>query len=294
MKAGYTSFSFETEYGYNLEGALWYPSISAEVEVCYLPSLRGHAAKDGEFASGKFPLIIFSSGYGGTLYDQAYLAEALARQGMLVVAVSHQPFERKSAVLGVERAWYRIRELSMAIDFILQSSFHSVISNPEKIGALGFSAGGFAVLTLAGARPQFHQSASFEKVCAEYASLDFSALQDPRLGAIALLAPALGGVFNAKDLTKVVQPTLLLLAERDEVLAETTHLFSEALPNIITHFTLAEAGHFVFNGPATPLMKKLFPATCHDSGLPRESFHPVIVDAVQTFFGSYFRRGHYE
>ncbi|MCB1405313.1 MAG: dienelactone hydrolase, partial [Rhodobacteraceae bacterium] len=82
-----------------LPAEVWYPANAATVAgVAYHTILRdgltpvtlhGRACRDAMPAAGRFPLVVISHGYPGNRYLLAHLAEALASQGYVVVAVDH-------------------------------------------------------------------------------------------------------------------------------------------------------------------------------------------------------------
>lgn len=282
--AGFSTLVCQTPYAYSFDIAVWYPSLGVEQQVSYLPQFLGKVVPNGAICVGEFPLIMVSSGYGGNAYDQAYLAESLASNGFVVASVSHNKFEQRLASLGLERAWYRAKELQLGLDCILGSTFRQSISNSHDVGLIGFSAGGFSAFLLAGAIPDFKLDPSFFDVLKLYENVDFSTLQDSRIGSFVLLAPALGNVFTPSELKKIKQKVLLFLADKDEVLEDSADNYINFLPNITKINILENAGHFVFNGKIPPLMKKLYPKKCKDIAMPREIFHPTIIEKCNLFF----------
>jgi predicted dienelactone hydrolase len=278
--AGFTELTAKTA-AYTFTIACWYPSVTPERTIHYLPYLIGQAAPEGSAVNKKFPLIMISGGYGGTAYDQCYLAEYLARFGLIVAAISHQQFDR-GTMLGCERAWYRAKEIILGIDFLLASNKN--IDDTLGIGLVGFSAGAFSALLVAGAQPNFEADESYMPFAEIINQLDFTALTDARISALALFAPALGNLFVKETLQKFTHPVLLLTAEQDEVLKTSDKDYAVSLPNIVKHYTLAQAGHFVFNAVVAPVMRKLVPALCEDRGAKREQLHPIINEATYKFF----------
>lgn len=280
---GFSTLVCQTPYDYSFDIAIWYPSLGVEQQVSYLPQFLGNAVLNGFLCVGTFPLIMVSSGYGGSAFDQAYLAERLARNGFIVASVSHNKFEQKLASLGLERAWYRAKELQLGLDCILKSVFQQSISNSHDVSLIGFSAGGFSAVLLAGAMPDFTLDPSFLEVVKLYENVDFSQLHDSRIGSLVLFAPALGNVFTLSELKKIKQKTLLFLADKDEVLEDSAENYVNFLPNIVGINILENAGHFVFNGKIPTLIKKLYPEKCQDIAMPRETFHPVIIEKCYLF-----------
>jgi predicted dienelactone hydrolase len=279
--AGFKIEYFNTAYHYGCDLAVWFPSQKLESVYNYLPYLKGKVAYNAEIATGEFPLVLISSGYAGSMYDQSYLAEALARQGFIVASVSHAQFD-KSQILGCERAWYRSKELLTALHYLQASELSNSLDSLE-VNLLGFSAGGFTILPIAGAQPDFQANSEFQPFLRLLDQLNFSGLFYEKVRSLSLFAPALGSVFNKTNLTAITQPTLLITSEQDEVLANSTKVYQEFLPNIKVNQVLSGAGHFVYNVEASSLMKKLFPNTCKDTGVDRRFFHPGIIKTTTNF-----------
>ena len=115
-----------TKFGYNFEVGIWFPSTESEEIYKYNAYITGLVSQSQKIASGEFPLIIISSGYAGTMYDQCYLAEEMARNGYVVVSVSHSKLDVGS-LLGCGRAWYRSYEIKCAMDSIISHNYFALI-----------------------------------------------------------------------------------------------------------------------------------------------------------------------
>lgn len=293
INCGFTLRNCTTPFNYTYDVGVWFPAVGPSVTYDYLPYLKGNICTSEKPVGYALPLVVISSGYAGTLYDQSYLAEELAKSGFLVVSVSHTQFDGNKT-LGCERAWYRSCEVKNAIDSVLKDPLFGKICNHKQIGVLGFSAGGFSILPLAGATPNFKLDSSFEPYLSELEGLDFREMFEPRIKAVALLAPALGKVFNKKCLERVKAPTLLITSEYDEVLHNTPEIYRAALPNVVTDQVISNTGHFVFNAEVSSLMQKLSPESCLDTGLPRRTVHPEITASTLNFFKQYLTEGYQE
>ncbi len=81
--------SFELPYHADrIEATVWYPSEGAETTENFGP-YPVHAAVGGTPADGRFALVLISHGTGGTRMNHHPLAEALARGGFVVAALTH-------------------------------------------------------------------------------------------------------------------------------------------------------------------------------------------------------------
>jgi predicted dienelactone hydrolase len=119
----------------------------------------------------RFPLIVFSHGFGGCARQSTFLMQALADDGYLVVAPNHADARCNRAGLR-ERfrpeepfrnadAWsdqtYRDRrdDVENLITFVLNHEPYASHIDRSRIGLAGHSLGGYTVLGLAGAWPSW-------------------------------------------------------------------------------------------------------------------------------------------
>lgn len=281
--AGFKLDSINILDKYYIEIAIWFPTKKKEKLYSYLPYISGFVSHDVHNLLGEFPLIVISSGYIGTMYDQSYLAESLARNGYVVMSVSHNAND-KGVNLGCARAWYRGYEIKSAINYIYQSKFAKLIANDLTL--IGFSAGGFSSLLLAGAVPDFSLDNSFSPYVKYLKNLDFTDLKDERVDRLCLFAPALGQIFSAKSLMQILHPILLITSENDEIIYDAPQYYAKYLPNIKINKVIRNAGHFVFNSVTSDLMKKLSPRNCIDIGIDREMVHPFVINETLSFLKS--------
>ncbi len=173
---GYRRMAFELD---TLEGErvirqldLWYPTDEREHPYLYLYQ-QGSNAENAVVAEGRHPLLVFSHGFRGTSDQSVYIMEACARAGYIVAAINH-----KDALLGGQangirppRAidledWNdthysdRSHDIVMLLDALL--AWNNTAGNawegridPDAIGAIGHSLGGYTVLGMAGAWPSW-------------------------------------------------------------------------------------------------------------------------------------------
>lgn len=161
--------------------AVWYPSAQPERLTDYAAgSFTGRIAKDAPaLACAGTPLLLFSHGLSGCGLQSLFLTEELARHGYVVVAPDH----RDASLCSIEPAhasthreavaqpsflepqrWTdrthgdRRNDLLGAIDAVTNDAQLRRVVDVARIGALGHSLGGYAVLGLAGAWPawKFH------------------------------------------------------------------------------------------------------------------------------------------
>ena len=106
---------------------------------------------------------------------------------------------------------------------------HHAVLDPRRVGAFGFSAGGFTVLAAAGGRPDL---ARMGRHCADHPGFfdcgvvkthplpdpAWTAQPDRRIKAVVAAAPALGFTFGRTGLSRVTMPVQLWRADNDAVL----------------------------------------------------------------------------
>lgn len=165
-----------------LRTAIWYPVDSATTretifggpvaEQIFVPVEVVPAAKLSE-RSRKYPLVVLSHGTGGSAIMMMWLGIHLAANGYIVAAVNHHgntSAEKEPAPQGFLLYWERAKDLKLVIDSVLRDPFFANRIDDRRIGAAGFSLGGYTVIAAAGGR--FSQS-TFDEFCGS-AQRDFT------------------------------------------------------------------------------------------------------------------------
>lgn len=152
--------------------ALWYPSSGRESPYDYADKVSGLVARDGmPETCRRFPLLVFSHGLGGCGTQSVFLTEQLARGGYVVAAPDHRDATCRvdgsgtlqlrapdKSFLKPER-WTvathadRRRDLTRVIDWALADRAVAPTVEAGRIGAIGHSLGGYAVLGMTGGWP---------------------------------------------------------------------------------------------------------------------------------------------
>jgi predicted dienelactone hydrolase len=152
--------------------AVWYPTDGRPLPTTLLGVNLMSVASDGSVAGSALPLVVISHGNGGGPGSHVDLALALAQQGFVVVAPLHtgDSFTDQSAVGSSRWLVDRTRHIHSAIDHMLNVWPARDQIDAGRIGAYGFSAGGFTALTAIGGAPDLqglasHCSANPEFVC---------------------------------------------------------------------------------------------------------------------------------
>ena len=282
---------------------VWYPTQESVRPTTLLGLQVMRVAPNATISGQALPLIVISHGNGGGPGSHADLALALASAGYVVAAPLHtgDNYADQSAVGSLSWLNVRTRELHATVDYMLKDwQGHNQI-NPERIGAFGFSAGGFTVLTSVGAQPDLHLIAKHCSESTEFACdvlrsvksplLDTAQaktgeafLSDARIKAVVVAAPGLGFTMPADGLTKVEVPIQLWSGDNDVNVPYATNSkpIREALGARVEFHGVPGAGHFSFLVPCGLIAP---PQLCTDQGqFDRKVFHAQMNAEVIAFF----------
>lgn len=254
-----------------------------------------------EAAAEPRPLIVISHGNGGDFRSHHDTAAAMAKAGFVVAALTHtgdnwRDQSRATDIVG------RTRQLSVLIDYMSKGWSARAGIDAGRIGAFGFSAGGFTVLAAAGgdpdlgrltdhcsANPGFYdcrligQHAGTVKEAAAAPRLP----HDARLKALVVAAPALGFTFTKDGLRNVTQPIQLWQAGADQILPAPFYVepVRDALPTPPEYHRVEGATHFDFLPPCSPKLAAAAPLICTPTPeFDRAAFHDALNDEVIRFF----------
>ena len=282
---------------------IWYPTQTQPWPTTLSSVGLWDVARNAPASGSDLPLVVISHGNGGGPASHVDLALALANAGFVVAAPMHtgDNYADQSAVGSVSWLGGRTRELRATVDYMLKNWQGHDHINPERIGAFGFSAGGFTVLTAVGAQPDLriigkHCAESPEFVCdllrsvnspllnTDTAALENAFLPDSRIKAAVLAAPGLGFTMVPNGLDNVRVPIQLWGADNDINVpyATNTKLVREALGSRVEFHSVPGAVHFSFLTPCGLLGP---PAICSDQGqFDRKVFHTNMNASVIAFF----------
>ncbi len=229
-----------------LKVRFWYPAQVGEraVRVRYthdvaLPgnsafkwSTQGIAADGAPAIAGKrFPLILFSHGYGAWSEHASNLAEALAAKGYVVAAIDHadMPFDSMQSFLLsfgnvlLDRARDQREVLRQTLKQAAseKTGFASII-DAEKVGLIGYSMGGYGALANAGA-PYDPTSKVISQLpaAAQKVALETDPTITSRIKALVAISPWGGQpdnrVWTADALAQIKMPVLIVAGNQDDV-----------------------------------------------------------------------------
>jgi predicted dienelactone hydrolase len=294
---GFQHFTIPDPQGSPIEVGVWYPTDSAPREE-RIESAQQIVARDGAVKGDHLPLVVISHGHAGSYAGHFDTAIALAEAGFVAAALSHNGDSWRDPS-NPTAIWERPRQLKALTDYMLSAWPDRARIDAQRIGAFGFSAGGFTVLAAAGAEPDLgaikdHCAAHPEfEVCQIVGGRPLPAVgsiawtHDSRIKAVVSAAPALGFAFGRKGLAAVTQPLQLWRASDDQVLphpyyAEAVRI---ALPIAPEAHVVAGAGHYDFLAPCSAELAKKVPAICVSApGFDRAAFHAQFDHDVVAFF----------
>jgi len=177
-------------------------------------------------ARGRYPLVVFSHGYGGYRDQSTFLTAHLATWGFVVAAPDHESSDLTEVLGGPTgtRSTTDVDDLLARVDASVSSPFHGHVDT-ELVGAVGHSAGGAAVEALAAA--------------------------DPRLATFVGLAGATVGSFGQTNTGPAseapTQPGMLMSGTADQVVLDGSMITAYERMNEPKRLVLLRnAGHLVF------------------------------------------------
>ena len=243
---------------------------------------------------------------------------AMARDGYIVIAVDH-PGNNGADTMTMTVAvlwWDRADDLRSALDAVCKDPIIGPHLDINRVGAAGFSAGGFAALVAAGAKvdparwiqfclehpddgdclPNEEFPATFEDQAKALNSVELAdavkhAGQDhalPRLRAAFAIAPAWVQAFDPASLSSLQVPVHIVAGDADSVEPPATSglAVGTLIPNAAVDL-LPGVGHYDFLATCTELGRATLPS-CQSAHSQAKAHESAIV-AAQQFFGHFVR-----
>ncbi|WP_339873042.1 dienelactone hydrolase [uncultured Brevundimonas sp.] len=243
-------------------------------------------------------LVVMSHGNGGAFGGHQDTAEALAEAGFVVAALTH-PGDNYLDMSRSLQLTDRPPHVSALITYMTDQWRGAAGVDKTRIGAFGFSAGGFTVLTLAGGESD---AGAILDHCAAHAAffvctlftpqtLDVSDWRprgvDNRIKAIVAAAPGFGFSFSDVSLQGVRVPVQLWQAGEDQILPAPFHVetLRDRLPGEVEYHLVPGALHHDFLAPCAPDMSAAMPELCRSNpGFDRAAFKAEFNQGVVRFF----------
>jgi predicted dienelactone hydrolase len=278
-----------------IETAIWYPAEGATPSPTRVGVFTQNLAPNAALRGRNWPLVIISHGSGSYFAGHADTALALAEAGFIVAAPTHPGDNYRDQSRAADLA-ARTRQFAAVVAHVAGPWNPGAVA-PARIGAFGFSAGGFTVLVAAGGVPDFTRVGPH---CAAHpdffdcrligGAADASAPVMTRpalpLRAMVVAAPALGFAFGAGSLSAVTIPVQLWQAGEDAILPAPIYVepVRAALSPPPEFHLVAGAGHFDFLAPCNEGLARTAPIICTSApGFDRAAFHARLNAEVVRF-----------
>lgn len=306
---GFQQVTVPDRNGKSMQVGIWYPS-NVQTSPHPLGMFSQDVALNGPIAGQGLPLVLISHGTGGSLASHLDTASALARAGIVVVAVTHigDNVQDQSYVGNRVDLIDRPRQIRVALDWALSSWPGGVHVNPKRIGIFGFSLGGFTTLVLLGGTPelarmsQLCESNPNAAECAFIKNAHGDLLRptsdapvwvhDTRIKAAVIAAPTASYLFGPNDLRDVIAPIQMWRAENDTLAPDAWNgaIVRDNLQAPADVRIVQGADHFVFLAPCSAALAAAVPPICTDPrGIDREVLHRVFNQSVVDFFTTRLR-----
>lgn len=255
--------------GTNVDFDIWYPATSGGKRVTVGGNgvfYGTHAGRKAPHQGGRFPLVIMSHGAGGNAGQFGWIASELAHAGFVVVLPNHPGTTTGNAsAKAAVRVWERPADVTAVLDEITGNVDAYSYIDPDRISVLGFSAGGYTAMAVAGARVDPDKLQRFCDAtdhgmsdCAFLAhfgidlhSFDLSPaaqdLSDTRIKAAVIVDPGIVSTLTPDSLAAIDIPMLVLnLGDEETVPAGVYARGASELISDATYAVVPDAIHFSF------------------------------------------------
>lgn len=292
--------------GKSMPAGIWYPS-NIEAAPHPVGMFTQEVAPNSPIAGHSLPLIVISHGTGGSLSSHIDTANALARAGFVVIAITHigDNYQDRSYVGNRQDLIDRPRQIKVALDWMLSSWTGRESLNARRVGIFGFSLGGFTSLVLVGGTPHLARMAQLcssnpnAPECAFIRNAHGNQLDpnppsalwihDERIEAALIAAPAASYLFGPGDLRDVSVPIQIWRAENDTQAPDGWNgaVVRDGLKVHPDAHLVERADHFVFLAPCSESLAAAAPQICQDpAGFDRAAFHRAFNKSVIDFFST--------
>lgn len=294
-QTGYALIQLPDAGGPPIETAIWYPAAGGTAVPTRVGAFTQNLVPEAPLRGRGLPLVVISHGNGGYLASHADTALALAEAGFIVAAPTH-PGDNYRDQSGATDLAARTRQFAAVVTH-LAGPWKPGAVGAGRIGAFGFSAGGFTVLVAAGSMPDFTQVGPhctahpdfFDcRLIGTAAQAMAPELSRPAIAprALVVAAPALGFAFVPGSLGGVTMPVQLWQAGADEILPAPFYVepVRAALPRSPEFHRVEAAGHFDFLAPCNESLARAAPMICTSApGFDRAAFHARLNAEVVRF-----------
>lgn len=295
---------------------LWYPTDDTlqKSDQAFSPFIRQYTVRNGRLPAKFLPLILLSHGTGGGRLTMEWLAQGLARNGYVVAAVDHwgNTYDNKIP-LEFLKPWERPLDISFVLTTLLADKTIAPAIDPKRVGALGFSFGGYTVLALAGATIDYptllayyranRQELDVPELPGVSKYLDDPALvegvkrvptlKDSRINAFFSISPSLGQGFTSRAQVATVQKPVSIVGSENDRMAPVkanARKYHDLIAGSEYYEFPGKTGHYVMLNEAIDEVKKSDPTYfTDDPSVNRHQVHANVIDMATQFFTSKLR-----
>ncbi len=229
-------------------------------------TVPGIAVRNAPFSGGPYPLVIVSHGYGNAPAAMTWITENLASKGYVVAAIQHDDPPITDKAEFVEPVVRR----PLDIAFVAATLQHRLAAtrwiDPDRTALIGYSMGGYGVLTAAGAILDPDSPLAREvpgNLLAPYCRGGAlrNAVRAAHVRAVVAISPAGGPPWDAwgrHGLAAIRAPLLLINGNRDRTVGYRRaglRVFKRAIHAPRYLLTFEEAGHDIGLDPAPAQMR---------------------------------------
>lgn len=230
-------------------------------------TVPGLAVQGARARGTSHPLVIVSHGYSNAPAAMTWLTENLASKGYVVAGIRHE--DPNPYVISAERRAIPNFNRPQDIVFVVQQlkAMLGAQIDPEAIALIGYSQGGYGVLTAGGATLD-PEGPSMSLVPGEWlrkyarGTAGVAELSFPGLKAIVTLAPAGGfprSAWGREGLASITAPLFVIQGDSDPVVDYKTgglFVFENAVHSDRYLLTYKQAGHSIALSPAPAEMRR--------------------------------------
>lgn len=290
---------------------LWYPTAGGgrAITVGGNGVFHGVAAgKNAPIRAGQHPVVVLSHGAGGNAGQFGWIAAALAEQGYMV-AIPNHPGSTSGNASAAEavKIWTRPPDISAVLDALEDRADVDM----SQVTAMGFSAGGYTAMAVAGARvaPDKLQgfcddpAATGMSDCAFFArfgvnlhDIDMSPAgqdhRDPRINRLVVIDPGVVQTLTPDSLAAIDMPSLIINLDDPIPAAVDASDAAQLIPGA-EYVRDTDATHFSFlaeckpKGPAILEREGELDPLCADAGgRDRAAIHAGLVEVITAFIAA--------
>lgn len=295
---------WQVENALRLDVNIWYPSIRAPRELDY-PPWTIEAARGGNPVEGRFPVIVLSHASPGARFSYHQTAAWLAMHGFVVAAPTHavDSMYNMDALFTWRQFRTRATDISTTLNILQKSPDLAPMADMNRVGVIGYGAGGLAALLTGGALPDCGSRDMYcanverqdmycnpwaaEKLDALCAQLPLrKSLADTRVKAVAAVSPAFSLLLSQKSLRHYYPPTLLIAGGAEvEDRPDTIRMLASWFPRSVDVLQIDDADTGAFMSPCPPVLLEDLPELC-GSVTPDERAR--ILDTLHSALLSFF------